>query len=1455
MNGEHGPNGGRNGSRVGRGRRRDRGTLVAVLGALALCAAGVGVYLWFSPTARPQRPAAGAPGPAPQSKPAPAARAEPPRLPVAPKDPRLVKSFTIAERFGVAHPDQIVDFDLDPASALDPGDCFMLGPDGREVPCQFIEGGRKVAVRTGLTPGEEKTWKLMTGRPPAAAAGGVTVEEKKGEGVWEIVNGMTGVRVPLTGGDVRPDAIPAPVLGIRLRDGTWTAAGPNRLAPQGVSFRKMAVTFAERGPLTTVAVVRYVFDRQAEMRNTRDGPVTVPAGECAYQCRIEVQAGQPSVLFEEDGDLDVSYSFSVREGVAPDQARYRGHHSSRKEFGVEKDGRQYRAWHERAGMDALMDLRFDRDYASSYKSDLGGSICRMALWNPWVTDSGWYWQLYDKDAPDAANLVGIFAGRASRLIGAGNSGPGVWTAPGVVRDLDAEIDASGAVHAAFARAGDLCYLRFDPSLAAGKIETVGAGLANPDLLVREDGTVVIAAFDPARGAFVVARRTGAGSFTRDTVEFDAPGAVTIADPYPYLASSGDVDLLFFYGAHGASRGGLLFARRGSAQKFTFQSAAPEPGYYRQICRPRLARLADGRVALAFADGGYAARAIIEKGATDFAAPPRRLQPSPLCFGMALDTATGTVVAGDQAGALCELAADADGWKSAAMGMAVDHHGQGPNRRTVARAADGTMLFVHGGRFFARAPGGAWRREVSLDALGLADAPLPHVFRQEAAGRFVVLGCVEGALAVCTYVPGAGATRVATVPETRCDDVGVSVQLNRGGPDASFYPRIRFQWGVFVGTKGADLGDPYAVQNIARQMNVHGGINLNKVHRAHLDFPDPPHGYGAMYMRREVIDRIIAKLRADTGGPYHQGGYHNYLYNADPSARPLVDMWRDTTGAKLREAVAGIRDEARDLLDAFVNGDGIMDKKVHYWHGGLAMSRKLVWIDEVLASDAASEDERRLAKATAVLYGLLLWDDDFVPLTVPAGVNLGTANMPIQQWNYRAMYALYLAHHPAMKERARGVWDGAREMLVATVNEHGAHMGCSHYIGAANGPLLSTLQQLKMTGLVDPFRMEGRLSKYAEFEMNFLTPPDPRFGNQRRRPAIGDAEMGESTEFYGQLATAYADVDPSLSARLMGAWTQSGRPHSGFHGTTYLKIDEGLAAADPALGSSHFEGWYSVLRSGWATPAEAAVWFVNGGWYRDHASNDLGEVIIHALNAPLSVDFGSMYSPHSPGGLIHSVVLPESTIGDGWRQRTADHTKGPRWGAPKALEFTPADGGGWVRASFEMGPITWTRAVSLVTPAAGRPVFAIQDSFGGAGADAPKVFSLTMMAEGPVQTPSGAKAVGEGFALPAGVSRLGFAGQKFDAHPQGGIDWDLYVIAGEPLEAFVAEWQHKNRQGERQHILRLRGAGAFRVVIVPFPKGARPDDVAVSRAGEVIAVTMAGASARIGRDGDVSVGRR
>ena len=221
------------------------------------------------------------------------------------------------------------------------------------------------------------------------------------------------------------------------------------------------------------------------------------------------------------------------------------------------------------------------------------------------------------------------------------------------------------------------------------------------------------------------------------------------------------------------------------------------------------------------------------------------------------------------------------------------------------APDGTAVLLFGGNSETAYQQSVYRRSGSTwaawpEATNLGMACTQAIFH-EPSGQFVLLGREQGRLAAYAAKPGATSlTKLFDLPETEARRAGFTVAIGQRSPSLQFWKQPRFQWGLFTGTKGSDLKPATEIQPIARQLNLHGGINLEKIQRYTLDFPDPPQGYGAMYMPKPAVSNLIAKLRADTSGVYG-GGFHSWAYNAEPMGRPLIDFWADTTGKQIGRA--------------------------------------------------------------------------------------------------------------------------------------------------------------------------------------------------------------------------------------------------------------------------------------------------------------------------------------------------------------------------------------------------------------------------------------------------------------------------------------------------------------------------------------------------------------------------
>lgn len=1368
----------------------------------------------------------------------------------------VLQTFVLQEMFGVRHPDQVIDFDL--STTVDPANSYLLGPGGSEVPYQILSSNR-VALRTSLSPKASVSWTLMSGRPPSLFEGGVQLLDK-GD-YYEVTNGLTGVRIPKATTFLQSTL--APVQGIQHKDGQWTALGPTYLS---IPATNMAVSILENGPLVAKVQVDYLFPRadyldRVPPRTPPEG-VLYPAGQGHLTTVIELQSGQPSILMDEDTDMDLFYTLNVSNGLLPNQARYRGHHSTSVTNGYEATGIQYRNSDSRPSMDAFVDLRFDAPK----------EFRRLAVWDPWIFDSGWYWQLYNTSAPTNSNLLGIFAGKASTALGAVNSGVSLITEPLGIQNLITKVDPQGNLHSLYQNAEDVFYLKFGSALTAGGIELVGRNLANPEFAVHPDGTISVVSYDRSTGAFVISTRPPGGSFSSRIFTSQAPVGVQLTDRYGYLAATSSRLFFLTLGSSNGVAGGLLFSRATGITDFSFEQFF-DMSALRACKRPCFETLADGRVIALFTQSQYAEFAVITNGASNFgnSASARTLfsrftNPRHLNFGAALDSVNGGFVIADSTGSLTlmkpsgtQLAASET---TTSLALSLESTVDGPNHRIAASAPTGEVVAIHNGRFFIFRSG-AWSSLALGDNLGLVNA---RVHYHPPTSQFVFLGRKSGVLNLYGWKPTETIPRALTVvSNTAMQGAELKVAFNRATSDARFFPRVHINWGFFIGSKSNDLASPYVVQNIGKQMNLHGGLNLNKTYRYDLVFNDPSSGYGHLFMPSSVLSAMVTRLRQG------DAAYKSYLDSAEPTARPLIAMWADSTGVQTHSVATNTTVLAASILDALVNGEGIYDTTYHYWHGGLAMGGRGVYIDSVLADSLTSPTDRVSNKASAALFASILWDEDFVPLHFELnGLNAGTANMPVQFVGYRQFYTLFLSEHPLMSPFVPSIRDQTTGLLQSIVNPAGAEIGSPHYLTASFIPTLNTLLQLKFAGAGDVFAQETRLGAFGKFHMNLMTPPDVRYGTRRKLVASGDGST-EGSEVPGQLSTGLRTVDPTLAEQLMGAWIQMGKVHSGFFSSTLLSIDESAPSRAPDLKTAHYDGYMSSLRTGVGTATETAEWLFNGDYYRDHRSDDRGSMVLYLLGAPVSLNWGCLYSPYVSGGTMKSIVVPSSKFAQ-WNLNDQPLTIPSGWVSSSNSQFLSFTTAGVSDAVMnDNSGLIWQRTLSSFHGTDSLPITVIRDSFSGSNAAAAKVFTVNLMAEGNVTVPTGTvtpplrtydsssttltqlPSASVLFSLTPGLKKLSFVGQTWNTHVTHGVDWDLYTLSGETLSGNIGNWGHTwapsaeanqfrtaNGRGfeERQHILRLKGNQGLTLILVPWLKGQKPAGLQVTQTATNVMVTTA-----------------
>lgn len=673
----------------------------------------------------------------------------------------------------------------------------------------------------------------------------------------------------------------------------------------------------------------------------------------------------------------------------------------------------------------------------------------------------------------------------------------------------------------------------------------------------------------------------------------------------------------------------------------------------------------------------------------------------------------------------------------------------------------------------------------------------------------------------------------------------TVEINRRGPDDSWYPRKRFQWGLFISTK-ADLLSPEQTQPIAREMNKISGLS-NKI-KAYVETPVKivqSFYEGAVYMPASEIQMLRQRIKTDVD-------FYRQMCSKDGAYKTIWDVWHyPDSAAALKNRLLHFK-ETLEL--AYTEGEASYTREFRYWKGSNLFKQQTLLICALFA-DAEIKIDPEEMKSLEQLVGLMariLWDDNNVPFVDSAGINYGPANMPLMYRNARIFFALLLAEDPEFKSRAQETVREVRSEINKAIYENGAGIGSPHYIQPAVEPVLYSMLQMRQSGMEDLFITEPRVERFARFYLSLLTPPSVRFNNNRKLISFGDGSE-ESTSVFALLAAGLRGKNKTLSDELLSCYYNGPVRNSAF-GSIGLSVD---LSYNPlklfTATTANYTGYHSQFRLRINTENETALWVLNGNKLYDHRNDDAGEVAIYALKAPLSLSRSSFYYPSATDARIRSVVIPEKLFPE-WdksEQPIAERSLTNRtWPLSDLVEFAHLGNSStsYIKMGMKNGEI-WYRKISMISLNEEAPVIVFYDSLSGNQAN---IWSMLMMSEGAIQTPAGmiapVKKVYDNKKrkelpqatpvkkLSPGLNRFVFNGQQWPAHPANGINWDLYTLSNSDMQFSLAEWSttwqntvevnefkatNKRAYSEDQQIIRLKSREPFFNVLLPYAKDKHP----------------------------------
>jgi len=638
----------------------------------------------------------------------------------------------------------------------------------------------------------------------------------------------------------------------------------------------------------------------------------------------------------------------------------------------------------------------------------------------------------------------------------------------------------------------------------------------------------------------------------------------------------------------------------------------------------------------------------------------------------------------------------------------------------------------------------------------------------------------------------------------------------------------------------------------RAYQKYGRFPLDKIKDWSFEWPEPKNAWPRLFCKPGDLAEMRARVAAATGGA------------AKDPAIPAIYRAGGTPQAMAKQTL----EQLKAYVDGPLNGNG--HGGVNWFHASLHMISLMPLWEAAMATPELDPAVRAKIKAYGAFIAQRCWDDDYWPPKETAN-GWGSANMGTLASTARVLTAGAMAGMPgnaARLQRCRGYLDGNLGPLLAA---DGSAVSCPHYIEASIQPILYMALALKYGGDYDAFKDDPKLTKFGQFMMDILTPPDPRSPvigssqglpmgqysltahNRRNLWPLGNTSRTETSTMMDLLTLGFAGVDDRLTGMLHTAGDEMGHAAGGFIAPALLSSPTAKPIA-PEFSSRWYPSYCAILRDGQPHESWFAIRYSKFAF--DHFESDQGSFSWFAKGVPLMMHFGNMYSPDAGQAVYHSRIAWEVQEGpqrpcpgygtDGcfykdysyfehkyepWTDKVEAPGKGEGYaglGEVRAFSTLPTadylQGQVPVKAMM-IEPYFPDTPVSLKPdPNQKRDVRSVASPFTW---QRRVLFAKAQQESDPQYLLIRDDFPGESPCPPATdcfwimASALKFAGNQAHATGQFGVDLELY--AAQPAQPRFSqwEWSHKNWGGEKQLCLRITQSDGKPFLNLLYPR--RPDE--------------------------------